>query len=172
MLDYTTLQNKKVGCWMGYFNWFHIFRAHRYSNENLFCTISSYFPAKSLFCTIFEVNGQILSFPPRSECSFHGTQNDLQDLMVSTQKSVCKTTQYCPRYWLKSVFCLTVLFGQKTILYVSRAGCIVFQTDFCIETLRSCRSFWVPWKLHSERKKSTRFVSVFTKVPTQKNLHF
>ena len=27
------------------------------------------------------------------------------------------------------------------------------QTNFCVETVRSCLSFWVPWKLYYEQKK-------------------
>ena len=42
-----TLVNKikKVGWCMGYFNWFHSIRGHRYLNEKPFFPISSSFPA-------------------------------------------------------------------------------------------------------------------------------
>ena len=46
---------------MGYFHRFHIFRAHRCSND---------FSSKSLFYTIFQVNGQILSFSPSQNVAF------------------------------------------------------------------------------------------------------
>ena len=39
-----------------------------------------------------------MSFFSRSECSFHGTQNERQDLTVSTQKSVWKMMHPDPRY--------------------------------------------------------------------------
>ena len=38
---------------MGYFNWFHSIRGHRYLNEKLFFPISSSFPAISGFCGHF-----------------------------------------------------------------------------------------------------------------------
>ena len=44
---------------------------------------------------------------------------------------------------------------------------IVFQSDFCDETVRSCRSFWVPWKLHSERGKNDK-IWPFTSKMVQK----
>ena len=63
-----------------------------------FAPLAHIFPQNGLFWTIFEVIGQILSVLSRSECSFHGTQNDRQDLTVSTQKSVWKTMHPDPRY--------------------------------------------------------------------------
>ena len=30
---------------------------------------------------------------------------------------------------------------------------VLLQTNFCVESVRSCWLFWVQWKLHSERKE-------------------
>ena len=129
-----------------------------------FAPLAHIFPQNGLFWTIFEVIGQILSVLSRSECSFHGTQNDRQDLTVSTQKSVWKTMHPDPRYiqncfltlWAKPNRQPKTDFNQYLGQYW-----VLLQTDFCVETVRSCRSFWVPWKLHSEQEKNYK-ISPFT----------
>ena len=80
----------------------------------------------------------------------HGTQNDW---LVSMQKSVLKNMHRDRRYWPK---CLKIWrFGLATWILAHFAQylwtrCILFKTDFCIETVSSSRSFWVPWTLSSE----------------------
>ena len=83
---------------MGYFIWFHLFRARRYSNEYPLCTFSSNFSAESHILDHFWHKWPNFVIFPRSECSFHGSQNDWHDLAFSTQKLVWKTMQPDPKY--------------------------------------------------------------------------
>ena len=85
-----------------------------------------------------------------SDYRLHGTQNDRLELTVSTQKSVLKNMHWGLRYWPKRAQIevakpnLHILrhFGQYL-----RTRYVFFKTDFCIETVGSSRSFWVPWSL-------------------------
>ena len=81
---------KIIGWWMGYFNWFHSIRGHRYLNEKRFCPIGSSFPAILGFWGNFWRFLKIFHKHFCSICDFYCTQNDRLDLTVSTQKSVWK----------------------------------------------------------------------------------
>ena len=143
-----TLVNKmkKIGWWMGYFNWFHSIRGHRYLNEKQFCPIGSSFPA------ILGFWGDFWRFLKNfhkhfcSICDFYCTQNDRLDLTVSTQKSVWKTNHPGLRYLQKCVSTWQTKPNHEPILIFLKylgSDWVVFQTDFCVETVCSRRSFWV-----------------------------
>ena len=78
----------------------------------------------------------------------HGTQNDRLELTVSTQKTVSKKTHRVPRYWPK---CAKIQVAKPNLIILRHFGqylgtrCVFFKTVFCVETLSSSRSFWVPW---------------------------
>ena len=80
----------------------------------------------------------------------HGTQNDRLELTVWTQKTVWKNLHHVPRYLPKRL--KISRFGLATWIfayfgeYLGTHG-IFFKTVFCVETVISCRSFWVPWTL-------------------------
>ena len=101
-----------------------------------FAALSQIFPQNHFLYTIFEVNGQILSFPPHSECSFHGNQNDRQNLMVSTQKLIVKRPILSRIFWLKYV--IVWRFGlahkvQRIFCIYLGSGCIVYKTDLSLK---------------------------------------
>ena len=79
-------------------------------------------------------------------CTSNCTQNDRLDLTVSTQKSVLKTNHPVPRYLPKCFLTRRAKPNLQQIMvflkYLS-PGWVVFQTDFCVETVRLRRSFWV-----------------------------
>ena len=98
-------------------------------------------------------------------------QNDRLDPTVPTQKSVWKTIHPDLRYiqnrfltlWAKPNRQPKTDFNQYLGQYW-----VLLQTDFCIETVRSCRSFWVPWKLYSEREKNYKIWSFASKMDFKK----
>ena len=57
--------------------------------------------------------------------------------MSRPTKTHSKVSRPRPRVLQQFVFCSNDL----------GAGWVVFQTDFCVETLRSRQSFWVQWKI-------------------------
>ena len=112
-------------------------------------------PSAQFFCkitfsyTIFEVNGQMLSFFLAHNIAF----------------MVLKTIGTISRSQRKNLFVKGPNIGwwfglahkvKKHFCIYLGAGCIIFQTNFCVETGRSCRLFWVPWELHSERKNDKK----------------
>ena len=143
-----TLGNKmkQVGCCMGYFNWFHSIKGQRYLNENHFCPIRSRFPAILGFCGDFWRFLKNFHNFFHSVCVFYCTQHDRLDLTVSTQKSVWKTNHPGLRYLRKTNigwrFGLACPIKKHFCKYLG-PGWLVFQTDFCVETVISRRSFWV-----------------------------
>ena len=143
-----TLGNKikQVGCCMGYFTWFNSIRGHRYLNEKRFCPISSSFPAILGFWGDFWrlwTNCHKLFY---SVCTFYYTQNNRLDLTVSTQKSVLKTNHPGPRNSQKCFLTWHAKPNRQPImvfLKYLRTDWVIFQTDFCVETVCSGRLFWV-----------------------------
>ena len=132
---------------MGYFNWFYLIRGHRYLIEKPFCLISSSFPAISGFWGDFwRLWTKFSYFFFHSVYTFYCTQNNRPEHTVSTQKSVWKMTQSGLRYLRKTI--IGWRFGlachvKKYFCEYLGPGWFVFQTDFCVETVRSRRSFWV-----------------------------
>ena len=91
-----------------------------------------------------------------SDHRVYGTQNDRLELTVSTQKSVLKNMHRVPRYWWKCVGIWPAkpnlhIFGQ--FWWYLWTQCIFFKPDFCIETVSSSQSFWVPWSLKTKQTK-------------------
>ena len=93
---------------------------------------------------IFKAHGKNLWILKNSVCTFYCTQNDRLDPMVSMQKSVWKTDHSGLRYLRKPKMGLQ--FGlachvEKHFCKYLGPGWSIFQTDFCIETMGSSRSF-------------------------------
>ena len=96
---------------------------------------------------------------------------DTINLTVSTQKSVRKTMQTDPRYipiffltlWAKPNRQPETDFNQYLGQYW-----VLLQTDSCVETVRSCRWFWVPWKLHSKQEKKDKIWLLLSKIVLKK----
>ena len=108
-----------------------------------FAQSSLVFPPQLLvFEAIFEVHGQNIFFC--SVCTFYCTQNDRPDLTVSTQKSVWKTSHSGLRYLQKCILTRHTKPNREPkmvfLKYLSPRW-VIFQTDFCVETVRSGRSF-------------------------------
>ena len=80
----------------------------------------------------------------------HCTQNDRLEPTVSTQKSVLKNFNRVRRYEQK---CVQIQVAKPNLNIFGYFGwflrnrCVFFKTDFCVETVSSSRSFWVPWTL-------------------------
>ena len=137
---------EQVGCCMGYFNWFHSIKGHRYLNENPFCPIRSSFPAILGFCGDFWRFLKNFHKFFHSVCDFYCTQHDRLDLTVSTQKSVLKTNHPWLRYLQKCFLIGHAKPNRQPILVFLRylgPRWVIFWTDFCVETVRSRRLFWV-----------------------------
>ena len=104
------------------------------------------FPQFWVFEAIFEVRGQNSQHLYGSVCTFYCTQNDRLNLTVSTQKSVWKTTHPGLRYLRKPIFGWRFGLVRRVKIHFCKylsPEWLVFQTDFCVETVRLRRSFWV-----------------------------
>ena len=78
----------------------------------------------------------------------HGTQNNRLELTVSTQKTVLKKTHRVPRYWPKSLKIMRFGLATSILAHFGQylgTWCVFFEIVFCVETVSSSRSFWVPW---------------------------
>ena len=99
-----------------------------------------------VFKAIFEGHGQNSQHLFCSVWTFYCTQNDRLNLTVSTQKSVWKTTHPGLRYLQKFILPRHTKPNRQPkmvfLKYLS-PGWVIFQTDFCVETVRLIRSFWV-----------------------------
>ena len=86
----------------------------------------------------------------RLDYRVHGIQIDRLGLTVSMQKSVLKNMHRVPRYYQKSVQNRPSKPNLQNLIHFDRylgTRCIVFKTDFCIETVSPSRSIWIPWTL-------------------------
>ena len=141
---------------MGYFNWFHLFRAHRYSNEYLLCTISSDLSAKSIFLDHFWVKWpNFFHFFSQFNAKI-GLKNDANWPKIYTKL-------FFLTLWAKPNRQPETDFNQYLGQYW-----VLLQTDSCVETVRSCRWFWVPWKLHSKQEKKDKIWLLLSKIVLKK----
>ena len=73
----------------------------------------------------------------------HGTPNDRLEPRVSLQKSIWKYMHLVQRYLQKGKIFLTFSWKAEFCQFI-RTRCKFFKTNFCIETLGSSRTLWVP----------------------------
>ena len=114
--------------------------------KSVFAQLALVFPQFWVFEAIFEARGQNFPIFKNSVCTFYCTQNDRLDPTVSMQKSVWKSDHrrlrnlqnYFSTWHAKPNHNLILFFLNYLGL-----GWSVFQTNFCIETVGSRRSFWV-----------------------------
>ena len=102
---------------------------------------------------IFIENGSDPFIDEKKICAdyrVHGIQIDRLRLTVSMQKSVLKKKHWVPRYYQKSGQNRPSKPNLQNLTHFDwylGTRCIVFKTDFCIETVSPSRSIWIPWTL-------------------------
>ena len=70
------MANVSITLCMGYFNWFHQFRCHRYLNEKPFSQLALFFLQFWVFEAIFEARGKNFSISKNSVCTSYCTLSD------------------------------------------------------------------------------------------------
>ena len=114
--------------------------------KSVFAQLALVFPQFWVFEAIFDACGQNFHIFFHSVYTFYCTQNNRPEHTVSTQKSVWKMTQSGLRHLRKTIigwrFGLACHVKKHFCEYLG-PGWFVFQTDFCVETVRSRRLFWV-----------------------------